>query len=267
MVSLGFKLFNDIQRLLVSSRQPLERLILALDVGTLGPGDAGLLAGADRLARLLGQDLEGDQGHLLVLTAHLHHLILPGPQPRLLGQVWAAGVEAAARLHAVLIAQTPPGSLGVPEYAETFLSVVVDRFVVVNSPSKHEQAAGHVVVEVLHCEDPADQVPAAGGSAGAELVLPRHVVPGLVHLGAAPGQPVHGVLRGAAEVGLVPVPEGEHAGNVGLGDAALRSAPVGKEDKEKENQLHSVYWSAHCLTGFKQEIRVWSGVDWPSEDW
>ena len=62
MVSLGFKLFNDIQRLLVSSRQPLERLILALDVRTLGPGDAGLLAGADRLARLLGQDLEGGQG-------------------------------------------------------------------------------------------------------------------------------------------------------------------------------------------------------------
>ena len=91
---------------------------------------------------------------------------------------------------------------------------------------EYEQTAGKVSVRVLDPQDPADHVPGAGLLAGTVGLLPSHVVPGLVHPGAAPGQVVRGAaLQGAAHVGDVLVPEGEDAGSLVGGGALLTTDP------------------------------------------
>ena len=90
-----------------------------------------------------------------------------------------------------------------------------------NNLVEHKQTTGKVFIFVFDLEDPAHHVPRTALNTRTEGRLTTDMVAGLVHLGAAPGQAVPGVVQRAAHVGDVLVSEGEDAGGVVSGDTGL----------------------------------------------
>ena len=122
--------------------------------------------------------------------------------------------------------------------SQFLLFVFINRFFLVDNLLEHKETTGKVFIEVLDLEGPADDVTRTVVTAGPPGVLPSHMFACSVHLGAAPGQAVHCVLQGAANVGDVLVSEGEDAGDVGGGETAGASRRC-QERSEEHNHLHS----------------------------